>query len=278
MKRFQPRQIAAAVVLCATLAACQKQDKTQSVTTNSDIPENVINQVQAQGYSTDGIIKGDGGYVVEGDIFLSNEMLNRPVSGPVLRVANTEQYQTTNLIKGLPSVITLSCSGLSRVFVDATDSAVARYNAKGLRLNFQRISSGANIDVIGKDLGGVSGGGVILGQSAGFPDANGNPPSPITLNSNPAAFGSNPNVQYLATVIAHEIGHCIGFRHTDYMNRAYSCGGRHYNEGSAGVGAILIPGTPSKGDPNSWMVACISGGQNRPFNVNDVTALNYLYH
>lgn len=62
------------------------------------------------------------------------------------------------------------------------------------------------------------------------------------------------------------------------MNRAYSCGGRHYNEGSAGVGAILIPGTPSKADPNSWMLACISSGQNRPFNANDAIALNYLYH
>jgi hypothetical protein len=275
MKRFQPKQIIA-IILFATLAACQKQEKTQSTINN--IPENVINQIQAQGYSTDGIIKRDDGYIVEGDIFLSNEALNHPVTGPVLRIANTEQYRTTNLLSGLPRVIWVSCTGLSKVFVDATDSAVARYNARGLRLTFQRVSAGANIDIIGKDLGGVSGGGVILGQSAGFPDANGNPPSPITLNSNPAAFGSNPNVQYLATVIAHEIGHCIGFRHTDYMNRAYSCGGRRYNEGSAGVGAILVPGTPSKGDPNSWMLACISGGQNRPFNPNDVIALNYLYH
>jgi hypothetical protein len=277
MKRFRLKQFTAGIMLCAALTACQKQDKTQGTVT-SNIPENIIKQIHAQGYSTDGIIKTNDGYIVEGDIFLSNEMLNHPVSGPVLRVANTEQYRTTNLITSLPRVITVSCSGLSQAFVTATDSAVARYNARGLRLTFQRVSSGANIDIVGKDLGGVSGGGVILGQSAGFPDANGNPPSPITLNSNPAAFGSNPNVQYLATVIAHEIGHCIGFRHTDYMNRAYSCGGRHYNEGSAGVGAIGIPGTPSKADPNSWMLACISSSQNRPFNPNDVIALNYLYY
>ena len=208
MKRFQLKQFTTGVILCTALAACQKQDKTQSTVT-SNIPENVINQIQAQGYSTDGIIKRDDGYIVEGDIFLSTELLNHPVSGPVLRVANSEQYRTTNLIARLPRVITVSCTGLSKVFVDATDSAVARYNARGLRLTFQRVSSGANIDITGKDLGGVSGGGVILGQSAGFPDANGNPPSPITLNSNPAAFGSNPNVQYLATVIAHEVGRSI---------------------------------------------------------------------
>lgn len=40
------------------------------------------------------------------------------------------------------------------------------------------------------------------------------------------------------------MGHCIGFRHTDYMNRSYSCRGSAVNEGSAGVGAVYIPGTP----------------------------------
>jgi hypothetical protein len=43
------------------------------------------------------------------------------------------------------------------------------------------------------------------------------------------------------------------------------------------VGAIHIPGTPTGPDPTSWMLACIGSGVNRPFNSNDVTALNYLY-
>lgn len=156
MKRFQPKQFAVSILLCTVLTACQKQDKTPSALT-SDIPENVINAIQAQGFSTDGIIKREGGYIVEGDIFLSNEALSHPVSGTVLRIANEEQYRTTNLIKGLPRVITVSCSGLSQVFITATDSAMARYNARGLRLTFQRVSSGANINIVGKDLGGVSG-------------------------------------------------------------------------------------------------------------------------
>src|SRR5687768_6007262 len=85
------------------------------------------------------------------------------------------------------------------------------------------------------------------------------------------------NVNYIATILAHEIGHCIGFRHTDYMDRSYSCGGSTANEGASTVGAILIPGTPAGPDPNSWMLACIGSGQNRPFNSNDRTALTYLY-
>ena len=77
--------------------------------------------------------------------------------------------------------------------------------------------------------------------------------------------------------MAHEMGHCIGMRHTDYYNRAYSCGGSASNEGASTVGAILIPGTPSSAEPNSWMLACVGNGVNRPFTANDLTALNYIY-
>jgi hypothetical protein len=62
------------------------------------------------------------------------------------------------------------------------------------------------------------------------------------------------------------------------MKRSYSCGGRPVAEGevTTGVGAVHIPGTPTGGDPNSWMLAC-SNGTNRPFNANDKIALAYLY-
>jgi hypothetical protein len=72
------------------------------------------------------------------------------------------------------------------------------------------------------------------------------------------------------------MGHCIGFRHTDYFNRALSCGGAASNEGASNIGAILIPGTPSGFDRESFMLAC-SAGTDRTFNANDKVALTYLY-
>jgi hypothetical protein len=268
------KKLAAILALSATIFSCQKEKNT-TPTTNNGVSQDVVNQILAQGFSADNARKVDGGYVVEGDIYLSEEALKQPNIGPVLRVADEEQYHTTNLITGLPRTITVSCTGLSNIFVVATDTAVARYNALNLRIKFQRVVSGANVRIVGADLGG----GGILGQSAGFPTAAGNPPSPITLNSHPGAFGSNPTVQFLGSIIAHEIGHTIGFRHTDFKNRAFSCGGIRVNEGQAGVGAILIPGTPSKpnADPTSWMLACIGLNENRPFNANDMVALNFLY-
>ena len=77
--------------------------------------------------------------------------------------------------------------------------------------------------------------------------------------------------------MAHELGHCIGFRHTDYMNRSYSCGGSAVNEGASTVGAVHIPGTPTGPSSGSWMLACIGSNVNRPFTSADRTALAYVY-
>ncbi|CAN5186911.1 hypothetical protein BH11BAC6_BH11BAC6_07790 [soil metagenome] len=261
--------------LSTVLFACQKQDK--APVSNTGISSDVISQIKAQGFSTEGIVAVNGGYVVENDIFLSQADLSKALTSPTLRVGEEEQYHTTNLITGLPRVIKVSVTGLDPIWTVALDSAIARYNLLGMRLKFKRVATQvkSDIDVIGADLGG----GGVLGRSSGFPDIDGNTPDTITLNSRAGTFGSNPSVQWLATILAHEMGHTIGFRHTDYANRNYSCGiSFPKNEGDAGVGAIWIPGTPTgPKDPNSWMLAC-TDGSNRPFNPNDVIALNFLYH
>jgi hypothetical protein len=86
------------------------------------------------------------------------------------------------------------------------------------------------------------------------------------------------NVNFIGTIMAHEIGHAIGFRHTDYMDRSFSCNiGGNEGQETTGVGAVYIPGTATGPDDMSWMLACISLNENRPFNANDKVALAYLY-
>jgi hypothetical protein len=61
------------------------------------------------------------------------------------------------------------------------------------------------------------------------------------------------------------------------MSRRFSCGsGGNEGQSSTGVGAVYIPGTPTKGEKGSWMLAC-SDGTDRPFTAGDKTALSVVY-
>lgn len=249
--------------------ACKK-DNPQGFT---KITDDVLSQINSMGFSTEGVQAMDGGYLVEGDIFLTPDQLGQKFTGPNLIIAKEEQYRTTNLVTALPRTITVSIdSRLAKRagYTQALQEMVNRYNALNLQITFQVVSSGATVSF-------VNGSGSFL-ASAGFPTSSGNPHNRVTVNSTALGQGTSSTfINYLATVLAHELGHCIGFRHTDYMNRAYSCGGTGGNEGASTVGAIHIPGTPTSPDSGSWMLACIGSNQNRPFNNNDRTALNYLY-
>lgn len=258
---------AAFAALLFGLNGCAKKDQTTLVNaSDQELSLEIKAKISSLGFTSDEAYATDGGYIVEGDIFLSDEDLKKVDPIQMLVVGSSEQYRTTNLVTGLPRNITVRYSGSNTTLSTAINAAIARYNAQGLQLTFSRVTSGGNIVVTT-----VNGGSYIA--SAGFPTAGGNPYNSIKFNLQYVNMGANT----LTSVLAHEMGHCIGFRHTDYMNRAYSCGGAASNEGSAGVGAIHIPGTPTAADPNSWMLACIGTGVNRPFNTNDITALNYLY-
>jgi hypothetical protein len=264
-----------ASLLMASVVLVVSCSKTKDASPTDEISNEVKAKVQALGFSPSSIVKDEDGYRVEGDIVLTDELLNSTPSQSLLRIANNEQYRTTNLVTGLPRTIKVLVSGLGTAYVQGTDQAIARYNALGLRLTFQRITSGkADITVQGFNQG-PSGGYITLGSS-GFPTRQGAPYGTIKMNTNQYAYGSNPDPVYVGAVLQHEIGHCIGMRHTDYMDRSYSCGGAYSNEGASNIGAILIPGTPSGPDANSWMLACSNGGD-RTFNANDKVALNYLY-
>ncbi|MFA0962947.1 M57 family metalloprotease [Roseivirga sp. BDSF3-8] len=217
-------------------------------------------------------------YILENDIRFTYEQLLASIgdgNGP-----RAEQYRTTNLVS-VPSGSTRTIkvlgyqngSGdagtLDASMVTGLQNAVANYNALGLgitfTLSFGNSTTGKDI-VVCRQVG--AGGG-----SAGFP-TSGNPYHTVLINSGTTAYG----LKVLEHVTTHEIGHCVGLRHTDYFNRSISCGSGG-NEGDAGVGAIHIPGTPTTTniDLASVMLACFDANETGEFSNYDKVALQALY-
>lgn len=272
------RSFATISLMAVMLTSCQKQKDQTAIPVGLTQDEKDL--IKAAGFNSNWAERSDEGYLIEGDIFLTTDQLQEmAVTGSAheLIIANEEHYRTTNVVSvpgtGYRTITVRLGSGFPAHYSTGLNQALARYNNLNLRIRFQRVTSGGNLVITGQNLG-TSGGGCILGRAGGFP-SGGNPGNGFVLSTSSCATSYLNTANRVDEVIAHEIGHCIGFRHTDYMNRS-SCG-QNSNEGSAGVGAVHIPGTPTTvtGSYNSWMMACTNS--NPAFSSSDATALNYVY-
>jgi hypothetical protein len=270
------KSLAAILVATVLITACKKEFDGPEIA-QEEISSDVLAKIKALGFGTGSVQKVEDGYLVEGDILLTDKHLNKSHQNTLLRVGDEEQYRTSNTVLGLPRTILVNVSTtLPAWAVTATDAAIARYNVlanpiygiNATLIKFQRTTGRAHIYITPAP----SGAGYLA--SAGFPTDAGHPFSSVRVN---AAILNTWASNTRTSIIAHELGHCIGFRHTDYMNRSYSCGGAPVNEGAGAIGAKHIPGTPTTPDAGSWMLACIGNGVNRPFTANDIRALRWLY-
>ncbi|MGB3464224.1 MAG: M57 family metalloprotease [Cyclobacteriaceae bacterium] len=273
--------VIALAVGALTLFSCATEE---TVYHEEAIPQDVLNQLSEAGYDvSNALISYDDndkklGYIVENDLLITEEALLdlQSFNGD----PETEQYATDNLVTGLPRVITVYMptgrKGFSSGEQAGLDEALRRYNAENLQISFQR-SSSSSADIVFQRLSKRDERRGVLG-SAGFPTSGGSPFGTIRMSGIlESTYGLSVNG--IATIMAHEMGHCIGFRHTDFFDRSISCGGALSNEGNGGVGANHIPGTNTGADlqgNGSWMLAC-SDGSSRPFTNDDKTALSFLY-
>ena len=209
--------------------------------------------------------------VVNGVVYVGRDAeVSLASSREMIRAANTskEQYRTTNTISASLTKICINGSTFTGVFSTALDLAIQNYDEQPLTFAMARTTSAGCSFTINAVLAPG-----VVGGSSGFP-SGALPFGQINIGDGLATF----SVDTVEHVITHEIGHTIGFRHSDYYNRQISCGGAVSNEGDAGVGAILIPGTPSTAvNGGSVMNACFSASSTGAWTSSDVTAMNYLY-
>ncbi|MFY2559970.1 M57 family metalloprotease [Corallococcus terminator] len=211
--------------------------------------------------------------VVDGVVYVGGDAaVSLQASREMLQTdkGSQEQYRTTNLISSSIRKIcvnpTSTFNSYSRLS-QGLDLAIQNYNQLGLTFTLARgPTTGCNANITATTTSGAGG-------SSGFP-SGGNPYGTLNIGTGLNTYSVDVNKH----VLTHELGHTIGFRHSDYYNRAISCGGAAVNEGSGGVGAILIPGTPSTATVGgSLMNSCFPSSTTGEFTKSDVAALRGLY-
>lgn len=283
MQKVKLSLISTLGILIIMVCAVSCSEDQQPIELPQEISENVKNQFIELGFDVSDIRMSEssevldpayeaGNYVLENDIIITPENLEKMLKSKIQHLGVVgEQYRTTNLVSAPTTISVIGYTGgsnaLDNTMRTALQWSIDNYNALNTGLTFT-LTFGTNYqpyDIVVYRVGGGGGG------SAGFP-SGGNPYKFVQIQSGTSSFGTN----VVEHVITHEIGHCLGLRHTDYFNRSLSCG-TGGNEGSGGVGAIHIPGTPTGFDANSVMLSCFSTSEDGEFGSFDITALEYLY-
>lgn len=253
--KYSRRFIFALAASSALVLGCGEQP--------SQTQEIVDNLVQAGFPYEDIRVVGEAVYVggdAEVSLDASREMLKAPAT-------SEEQYRTNNLVGAAVTKICVDGPAFTGVFSTALDRAIQNYEELPLSFSMARAPSTGCSFTINATINPSMNGGV-----AGFP-ANGLPYGSITIGGLLSQYG----VDVIEHVITHELGHTLGFRHSDYYNRTISCGSGG-NEGDAGYGAIHIPGTPTTAVlGGSLMNSCFRSSETGELAGSDVTSLLALY-
>jgi hypothetical protein len=249
------------VAVSGTLLGCAADPVTAPLASND-----LVRRVQALGFSAEGMREYPDYVVVEGDVrFEKADLLSAPAdgSGKNAPARPSYQYNTNQIVSGTyVRQIKVNLSNISGVsdWATAARNAMADYNASGSAVY---MSEGSPADITFSSVASLGGGTIA---QASFPyqgSPTGKPGPTITVGQDFNYFA----VAQKEKVLVHEFGHTLGLRHD---NAAAT-------EGSAGIGANLIYGTPTS-DPSSVMVTPYDGSAWSGFDNYDILALKHLYN
>jgi len=244
-------------------SACEK-DKTDVAPTATEDP--TMQRLLGMGFDKKNIEDKGAYYLVEGDIRFDKQATGTtPATQPGVIAQAQNQAHTFELIRydrQQSILIRVDEASLSANNISLTQwqtdiqNAIANWNnVQGCRVDLIYTTAPfADITIRGDHLSPG-----LFGYSA-FP-SNGAPGSEVVLNVDDA-----PDYRRMTT-ITHEIGHCLGFRHTDFVDYEST------------DNAVVIYGTPLR-DANSVMNSGSAPNRQQPwvgFSTYDVIAFQNLY-
>jgi hypothetical protein len=260
-----------AAFLALLVSACSDEEPAAPVGPSTQDP--LLPRIAAAGFQTEGIRDLGDSFVVEGDIVLrKSEVAGWSISPAQAAPGGIPgprfQWHTTNLVGQTPVYgLKVDLSGLGS-FLDwqaQARQALADWNAINGSAVYLVEGSPADITIsagYNSDCG--------VAALASWP-ANGQPGPTITVNTN--YCGSPNNSSTRRRNMVHEIGHTLGFRHSNWQG--YSCG-QYVVESASPIGAVQVPGTPAT-DAASVMNGCTAGASWTGFSANDQLAVRTLY-
>jgi len=235
----------------------------------------IVENLRLAGNPEDEIdVRDDGTVVLGGDAVVtleaSREMIGHAGHEDGDDDLELRQYRSTNLVSSSVDTICIDGSGITGQLGTALDNAIANYTTLGLSFDMVRTTGlVAGCDAL-IDIQLVNG----TSASSGFP-SGGMPYDTVSMGDD---ILPGYGLAAATHVLTHELGHCVGLRHSDYYNRSVSCGGAAVNEGDAGVGVAHVSGTPTTATLNgSIMNACYNAGSTGQWTASDLTALATLY-
>lgn len=259
-RRRPARRHALLLCACALLAACQDTptETAGSGTAGVSASDPLVQRLASMGFQLSTVRDLGDRFLIDGDVEILKSQL--ALAGPSFSKLTpggpSYQYHTNVVInqnvmaQGL-RISLVPISG-NAAWTNAARRAIQEWNwSGGNKIYFTEVTSSPDIEVMFDPT--IGSGSYAVAR---YP-INGYPGNYVRINST-----KNPTNAVKLSIMMHELGHVIGFRHSDWPT-----------SDPANEGANLIPGTPVK-DLSSVMY---SGFRGNRFSGYDQIASSYVY-